>query len=60
MTWNLGKRSFMKRNALALLVLTFVLMSIVKWPLYIVLAIVLPLALFIYRPPRTRDHGAAP
>ena len=59
-TWNLGKRSFMKRNALALLVLTFVLMSIVKWPLYIVLAIVLPLALFIYRPPRTRDHGAAP
>lgn len=49
-TWNLGGRTFTKRKSLALLVLTFVLMSIVKWPLYLVLGIVLPLALFIYRP----------
>lgn len=49
-TWNLGERTFKKRKSLALLVLTFVLMSIVKWPLYLVLAIVLPLSLYIYRP----------
>ena len=53
-TWNLGERTFKKRKSLALLVLTFVLMSIVKWPLYVVLAIALPLALYIYRP--TQDH----
>jgi chromate transporter len=53
-TWNLGERTFKKRKSLALLVLTFVLMSIVKWPLYLVLATVLPLALFIYRP--TQSH----
>ena len=52
-TWNLGERTFKKRKSLALLVLTFVLMSIVKWPLYMVLAIVLPLALYIYRPTQT-------
>lgn len=55
-TWNLGERTFKKRKSLALLVLTFVLMSIVKWPLYLVLSIVLPLALFIYRP--TESHKA--
>ena len=49
-TWNLGEHTFKKRKSLALLVLTFVLMSIVKWPLYLVLATLLPLALFIYRP----------
>jgi chromate transporter len=49
-TWNLGERTFKKRKSLALVVLTFVLMSIVKWPLYVVLAIALPLALYIYRP----------
>jgi chromate transporter len=59
-TWNLGKRTFQKRKPLALLVLTFTLMSIVKWPLYVVLAIVLPLALFIYRPSRARETGATP
>jgi chromate transporter len=52
-TWNLGERTFKKRKSLALLVLTFVLMSIVKWPLYLVLAFVLPLALYIYRPTQT-------
>jgi len=55
-TWHLGERTFKKRKSLALLVLTFVLMSIVKWPLYMVLAVVLPLALFIYRP--TAQHRA--
>lgn len=53
-TWNLGERTFKKRKSLALLVLTFVLMSIVKWPLYVVLAIALPLGLYIYRP--IQDH----
>lgn len=56
-TWNLGERTFKKRKSLALLVLTFVLMSIVKWPLYLVLGIVLPLALFIYRPTQTHKPG---
>lgn len=56
-TWNLGKRTFMKRKSLALLVLTFVLMTIVKWPLYLVLCSVLPLALFIYRPNRSSQAG---
>ena len=56
-TWNLGERTFKKRKSLALLVLTFVLMSIVKWPLYLVLCTVLPLALFIYRPNQTRKAG---
>jgi len=56
-TWNLGENTFKKRKSLALLVLTFVLMSIVKWPLYLVLGIVLPLALFIYRPTQARKQG---
>lgn len=56
-TWNLGERTFKKRKSLALVVLTFVLMSIVKWPLYLVLGIVLPLALFIYRPTQTQKPG---
>lgn len=56
-TWNLGKRTFMKRKSLALLVLTFVLMTIVKWPLYLVLCSVLPLALFIYRPTQSSQAG---
>ena len=56
-TWNLGESTFKKRKSLALLALTFVLMSIVKWPLYLVLGIVLPLALFIYRPTKARKQG---
>ena len=55
-TWSLGERSFKKRQSLLLLILTFVLMSLVKCPLYGVLALILPLALYIYRPakqPRT-------
>jgi chromate transporter len=56
-TWNLGERTFKKRKSLVLLVLTFVLMSIVKWPLYLVLGIVLPLGLFIYRPSASRQSG---
>lgn len=56
-TWNLGEHTFKKRKSLALLVLTFVLMSIVKWPLYLVLCIVLPLAIFIYRPAQIHKPG---
>ena len=57
-TWNLGERTLKKRKSLALLVLTFVLMSVVKWPLYLVMGIVLPLALFIYRPTQMHKPGA--
>lgn len=59
-TWNLGERTFKKRKSLALLVLTFVLMSIVKLPLYLVLGTVLPLALFIYRPTQQHKVGEQP
>jgi chromate transporter len=59
-TWNLGERTFKKRKSLALLFLTFVLMSIVKWPLYLVLGVVLPLALFIYRPTPASKTEAQP
>jgi chromate transporter len=55
-TWNLGERTFKKRKSLALLVLTFVLMSILKWPLYLVLVTLLPLALFIYRPSESHQQ----
>ena len=49
-TWKLGRRAFSGTKSLALVVLTFVCMSVLKWPLYLVLATVLPLALFLYRP----------
>lgn len=58
-TWNLGEPTFKKRKSLALLVLTFVLMSIVKWPLYLVLGVVLPLALYIYRPTQSNKPEAS-
>ena len=57
-TWNLGERTFKKRKSLALLILTFILMSIVKWPLYLVLAIVLPLALYIFRPTHKSEESS--
>ena len=49
-TWKLGRRALSQMKSLALVILTFVCMSILKWPLYLVLAAVLPLALWIYRP----------
>ncbi len=58
-TWDMGTRIFKKRKSLALLVLTFVLMSVVKWPLYLVLGVVLPLALYIYRPTQLNKMEAS-
>lgn len=49
-TWSLGRRSFVAINSCLLVVLTFGLMSIVKLSLPIVLLIVLPIGLFLYRP----------
>lgn len=49
-TWSLGRRSFVKINSCLLVVLTFGLMSIIKLSLPIVLLIVLPVGLFLYRP----------
>lgn len=49
-SWQIGQRAFTHRKSLALIALTFVLMSLVKWPLYLVLLVVLPFALYIYRP----------
>ena len=58
-TWNLGEHTFKKGKSLALLALTFVLMSIVKWPLFLVLGVVLPLALYIYRPTQSNKPEAS-
>lgn len=49
-SWQIGQRAFTHRKSLAMIALTFVLMSLVKWPLYVVLLVVLPFALYIYRP----------
>lgn len=57
-TWNVGGRTFKNVKSLGLLLLTFFLMSIIKWPLYLVLCVVLPLGLFIYRPAQINKPGA--
>ncbi|MFZ4536651.1 chromate transporter [Propionivibrio sp.] len=54
-TWKLGRRALTEKVSLGLVILTFVCMSILKLPLYLVLATVLPLALFLYRPSRNGD-----
>lgn len=54
-TWSLGRRSFAQVNSCLLVVLTFGLMSIVKLSLPIVLLIVLPIGLFLYRPQKVES-----
>ena len=54
-TWKLGRRAFSGARSLVLVALTFVCMSLLKWPLYLVLATVLPLALWLYRPRRKAE-----
>ncbi len=49
----MGNNHFRKPLSLALIAVTFTLMSIIKLPLLEVLAIVFPVALFLYRPRRT-------
>lgn len=49
-TWDLGKRSFETKKSIFLVALTFFLMSVLKIQLYFVLFIVIPIALYLYRP----------
>lgn len=49
-TWKTGKDTFTSIKSLLLVALTFTLMIIVKWPLYLILLVVLPIGLFVYRP----------
>ena len=49
-TWHTGKKQFLKPLDLALLLMTFVLMSIVKWPLWVILLVMGPIAILAYRP----------
>lgn len=46
----LGRTHFRKTLSLAIMALTFTLMSILKWPLPLVLAVVLPVAVWLNRP----------
>ncbi len=49
-TWHTGKKQFLKPLDLALLLMTFMLMSIVKWPLWVILLVMGPIAVLAYRP----------
>lgn len=49
-TWDLGKRNFKTSSSLFVACLTFFLMSVIKMPLYFVILVVMPLALFLFRP----------
>ena len=49
-TYKLGRRQFIEPKRLAILVCTFVLMSIVNLSLPVVLLIMAPVALFLFRP----------
>ena len=51
-TWRAGKKQFLRPLDLVLLLATFVAMTILKWPLYVVLLTLGPLAIFLYRPRR--------
>ncbi len=49
-TWKVGKKTFKQRKSLTIIVLTFVLMSMVKLPLVLVILVVLTLGLYVNRP----------
>lgn len=51
-TYKLGRRQFIEPKRLAILVCTFVLMSIVNLSLPVVLLIMAPVALYLFRPKR--------
>lgn len=52
-TWKTGKRQFLRPLDLILLLATFTAMTILKWPLYVVLFTLGPIAVFLHRPPRS-------
>jgi chromate transporter len=54
-TWRTGRQQFEKPLDLAIVAVTFIAMSIFRLPLYVILLVLAPLAIFIYRPRRTRD-----
>lgn len=49
-TYKIGHKQFVEIKALIILVATFILMSIVSLSLPLVLAIIAPIAIFVYRP----------
>jgi len=49
-TYKIGHKQFIEIKALIILVATFILMSIVSLSLPMVLAIIAPIAIFLYRP----------
>lgn len=51
-----GKKQFQEWIAIALMVFTFLLMSIVKLPLFLILLTVAPVAIYIYRPRKTTGN----
>jgi len=54
-TYKIGHKQFTEIKALIILVATFILMSIVSLSLPMVLAIIAPIAIFLYRP--KKDEG---
>jgi chromate transporter len=54
-TFKIGKRQFSEIKPVVILIATFLLMSIAKLSLPIVLAIMIPIALFMYRPQKRKD-----
>ena len=49
-TYKVGRPSFTNLKKLSLIALTFALMSVVKLPLLVVMVLMLPLTIFVYRP----------
>lgn len=49
-TWRLGQRNFTKILPLVIASATFFLMSVIKLQLYIVILIILPISIYLYRP----------
>lgn len=49
-TWKTGEHTFHRLKSLLLVIFTFILMIVIKLPLYVILLIVLPIGLFVYRP----------
>lgn len=48
--WRTGKKQFSNALDLAIVVVTFVAMSILKLPLFVILLTLAPIAIFLYRP----------
>ncbi len=51
-----GKKQFLKPLDLAIMAVTYTTMTLLHWPLYVVLLTLAPVAIFLYRP-RAASHG---